>query len=236
MFHNKHIVYPRQVPTPNSPAHEFYEAVMTKTMDKMEERLKANGFDVDQIDSFKNLWREKCYEMEQQSDEETEEAQYQQPEQYAANDLYSRHLTTLHNQPMNMNVNVMNAQPMQQFQFAPSQQIPPEYHDSFLQQEKPLMMQPEPIQQQPTPQQKPPQPPQPQHHTNEDVDGDALSDDDDDDELSEEPEDHDALLICLFMNVRHAKSRHRCEFVNCVLRYKHREYFFVKCNAEFASP
>ncbi|EDR30144.1 hypothetical protein EDI_013540 [Entamoeba dispar SAW760] len=217
----------RSIPMPINPAHEFYDTVIEKVMSRMEERLKAHGFDVEQIDTFKRLWKSQCEELENQSDDETEEAQYQQPlDQYGSNDLYTQHVHTLQNQQFSI------AHPQHSFPLLSGDRATNDpYHSSFVQQEeKPIMPMtiPETIIQHPVAT----IPPVIEN-------AESVGDDDDsgslsDDESSEEQE-NDSVMICLFTSVKHSHSRHRCDFINCVLRFRHREYFFTKCLGEFQS-
>ena len=185
------------------------------------------------------MWLQNCYDLESQTDDETEDSPYE---------TASCDLLTQHNQSRTYSLQ----HPTSQFQpFVP--QLEPALQPAqspFIQ--KPYSEQP---QSQPeslrsattsTPQPLPTHVPPSESEQTPFTASTALTisngDDDDEDvnvsstdDSSEDNQEHDSVMICLFKTVKHSKSKHRCDLINCVIRYKHREYFFNKCTGEFQS-
>lgn len=212
----------RSAPNSNATAQEFYSYVIDTVTARMEEKLKARGLEVEQIDDFKNVWRvwriiintqlwkKKCLEVEKSQDDSNEDQDNQIPDEYSNTDLYSQHLQTMQHPYPGLQTDQMGT--MERPLGCP---IPYQNETKIP---EPLIF---------------PSSPEPTKTHTDDDDSSSLGD-----PSSMEDEDetvYEATMLCLFKSVRHHKSRHKCEFVNCVLKYRNREYFFLKCTGEIAS-
>ncbi|KAL7722797.1 Uncharacterized protein QTN25_000400 [Entamoeba marina] len=220
-------MYQHHTPQSGNPAHTFYSNVIEKVMERMDPYLATQGFDVEQIESFSEKWTKNTLQFEEVSDDETEETAY--PEQYPDYDqpknLLTQHIESLNSQPYGNHS-------LQQYPPQYAQQQPSSFHENKQQFDSSHQINyssPSTLQTAP--------PPSSTTQTS-DINNveEVFSSDDDDDDLSEENQNSDSIMLCLFKNVRHAPSKHRCDFLNCVIRYNHKEYFYGKCTGEFKSP